>query len=156
MSVATRFVVGVDGREGGERALIWAAREADERGGELRMVIAWQWDGAASLPVPPLGDERRRAEEVLVTALDTVVRRHPRLRVSAEAIEGRAADVLVEAAAEADLLVLGGSGHGRLRHVVLGSVTEQCLRLSPRPVVVVPASRAELAAAVAPREPECG
>jgi len=47
-------------------------------------------------------------------------------------------EVLTTAAADADLLVLGSHGHGRLFHAVLGSVAEQCIRAAVCPVVVVP------------------
>lgn len=38
----------------------------------------------------------------------------------------------------ADLLVLGSHGHSRVRHTVLGSVSEDCIRKASCPVVVIP------------------
>ena len=58
--------------------------------------------------------------------------------IAAEAVEGRAADVLCAAARNADLLVLGSHGHSRVRHTVLGSVSEECVRKAPCPVVIIP------------------
>jgi nucleotide-binding universal stress UspA family protein len=59
--------------------------------------------------------------------------------VAAEVIEGRPADVLATAGNAADLLVLGSHGHSRVRHTVLGSVSEDCIRKAACPVVVIPA-----------------
>jgi nucleotide-binding universal stress UspA family protein len=58
--------------------------------------------------------------------------------VAAEVIEGRPADVLAAAGRAADLLVLGSHGHSRVRHTVLGSVSEDCIRKAACPVVVIP------------------
>lgn len=58
--------------------------------------------------------------------------------MAAEVIEGRPADVLAAAGAAADLLVLGSHGHSRVRHTVLGSVSEDCIRKATCPVVVIP------------------
>ncbi|MDQ1644071.1 MAG: hypothetical protein QOJ50_255, partial [Cryptosporangiaceae bacterium] len=58
--------------------------------------------------------------------------------VAWEAIEGRPPRALTQAARGARLLVLGSHGHGRMFHAVLGSVSEECVRYSPCPVVVVP------------------
>ena len=38
------IVVGVDGSDGGRRALDWAADEAAARGGAVQAVAAWRWD----------------------------------------------------------------------------------------------------------------
>jgi len=65
----------------------------------------------------------------------------PTVITAGEAIEGAPAKVLTGAAAGADLLVLGSHGHGRLFHVVLGSVAEECIRVATCPVVVVPVAR---------------
>jgi len=136
MSASHLIVVGVDGSEGSRRALDWAAREAAERGGALRAVVAWRWDGGTT--VSPI-EERQRASELLdqeITALTTRV--GSASPVVGEVVEGRAADVLTTAARGADLLVLGSHGHGRLQHTVLGSVSEECIRKATCPVVVIP------------------
>lgn len=67
--------------------------------------------------------------------------RAPRRR--AEAIEGAPARVLTRAGRDADLLVLGSHGHGRLHHAVLGSVAHECIRLAQRPVLIVPVPQPE-------------
>lgn len=135
------IVVGMDGSEGGIRALDWAAREATLRGGAVRAVLAWSWDGIDFGPLTATSpeQERTRAAQILdreLKALATRLGTH--LPVTAQAIEGRPADVLTAAARTADLLVLGSHGHSRVRHTVLGSVSEACIRKATCPVMVIP------------------
>ena len=53
-------------------------------------------------------------------------------------IEGKAADVLVEATADFDLLVLGSRGYGPLKRVLLGGVSAKVVDEAACPVLVVP------------------
>ena len=141
MNSTYRIVVGVDGTVGADLALRWAAAETEARGGTVQAVMAWTWDGP-SLAGPPLANHpsevREYAERTLTDAVRAVATRCPEAIIATETIQGRAATVLVHAAANADLLVLGSHGHGRLHHAVLGSVAEECVRAATCPVVVVP------------------
>jgi nucleotide-binding universal stress UspA family protein len=135
------IVVGVDGSEGGRRALDWAATEAADRGGSIEAVIAWSWDGIDFGPVVATSpaEAADRARQILDREIqDLVARRGSSFPVAAEVIEGRPADVLAEAGRAGDLLVLGSHGHSRVRHTVLGSVSEDCIRKAACPVVVIP------------------
>jgi len=141
---AFRIVVGVDGSEGGRRALLWAVREAAARGGTVHAVIAWRWD---AVDLPPYAmmhpdEERERAECVLTEEISAIPGfERSGVPIAAEAVEGRAAEVLAMAARSADLLVLGSHGHGRMRHTVMGSVSDECIRRAACPVVVIPTDR---------------
>lgn len=141
MTTNYQIVVGVDGSDGGRRALRWAVHEAASRGGTVQAVTAWRWDGIDAMPPGTLSpaDERERAETMLGHEI-TMVPPHERgdMPIATEVMEGRPADVLTAAARRADLLVLGSHGHSRVRHTVLGSVSEECIRKSTCPVVVVP------------------
>lgn len=132
MNASYVIVAGVDGSDGGHRALRWAAHEAATRGGTVRAVTAWRWDDESPLPQDEL---RRRAEDVLTQEIAALA---PGLPVAGQVVEGRPADALTAAARDADLLVLGSHGHGRVWHTVLGSVAEECVRKATCPVVVIP------------------
>ncbi|MCA2219301.1 universal stress protein [Jidongwangia harbinensis] len=83
--------------------------------------------------------EAERATKLLTREIQALAeRRGSAFPVAAEVIEGRPADVLAAAGAAADLLVLGSHGHSRVRHTVLGSVSEDCIRKATCPVVVIP------------------
>jgi nucleotide-binding universal stress UspA family protein len=143
------IVVGVDGSEGGRRALQWAAHEAATRGGAVQAVIAWSWDGMEYGPIASTRpqEEAERAGRLLDREIKNLVAHTgSSLPVAAEVVEGRPADVLSAAGRAADLLVLGSHGHSRVRHTVLGSVSEECIRKAACPVVVIPVP-------VAQREP---
>ncbi len=132
-----RIVVGVDGSGQSLSALSWAVAEADRRGGSVQAVTAWEWT-QPQLGADVRAEHQRAAEAALEHAIAIARRGHPEVPVSAEATAGYPADVLTRAAVDADLLVLGSHGHGRLFHAVLGSVAEQCIRAAVCPVVVIP------------------
>ena len=51
---------------------------------------------------------------------------------------GEPSEVLRERAADVDLVVVGSRGYGRLRQVLLGSVSAKLLHGVPAPVIVLP------------------
>ena len=58
--------------------------------------------------------------------------------VRGELVEGPPASGLLEAARDADLLVVGSRGHGGFASLLLGSVSQQVSHHAPCPVVIVP------------------
>jgi nucleotide-binding universal stress UspA family protein len=141
----TTIVVGVDGSAGAREALRYALDEARLRGAGVRAVAAWQvpavaYAGGYGPADPELFSELERdARTNLEGALgavdlgdiepETVVR------------EGSPAHVLLEEAADADLLVVGSRGLGGFRGLLLGSVGQQCAHHAPCPLVIVPHQR---------------
>jgi nucleotide-binding universal stress UspA family protein len=67
--------------------------------------------------------------------------RDPGVTIEREVVEGSPADVLLRAAADADLLVVGSHGRGGFAGLLLGSVSQQCAHHAPCPVVIVRAAR---------------
>jgi nucleotide-binding universal stress UspA family protein len=124
------IVVGVDGSEGGRRALQWAVHEAHTHGGTVQAVSSWRIDS---------DETSARAQDGLAHEIEALPAfQRGGVSIATEVVEGMAADVLTAAARDADLLVLGSHGHSRTWHTVLGSVTETCVRHATCPVVVIP------------------
>jgi nucleotide-binding universal stress UspA family protein len=89
--------------------------------------------------------------EALAQTAGEVTDRHPELPVTTDVLdipEGGPVEALVAAAADAETLVLGSRGHGAIVGFLLGSVGQQVIAESARPVVLVRADdRAESEAA---------
>lgn len=134
------ITAGVDGSRESLSALAWAAREAVRRGRALRVVHAWRFQPHEALEAGITGDADSQAQWVhsaVAEAVGTVTERHPDLEVTTDVVEGAVVDTLVEAAAGAELLVLGSRGHGPIVGFLLGSVGQQVIAEATRPVVLV-------------------
>ena len=127
-----RIVVGVDGSLGSTRALDWAAAEADRCRARLTVVGAWEFGGFAGALVNT-GDARSAVDG----AVARTTQRHPGVTVEPKVSEEPAAYALIEASADADLLVVGSRGFGGFRGLLLGSVGEHCLTHAPCSVAIV-------------------
>jgi nucleotide-binding universal stress UspA family protein len=138
---ARRVVVGIDGSPASCAALRFAAEEARMRDALLRIVCAWEppasgYLGEAFTPTPDAFVEaERRADAVLRAALEGLGGEP--LDVEAVAEEGGAAGVLLEQAADAELLVVGSRGLGGAKRLLLGSVSEHLAHHAPCPLVIV-------------------
>lgn len=131
-----RILVGVDGSPASLSALRWAVSEARQRSAEVLAVRSWQGRPAPYAIVarrPPLDRERERARRALARDVQAVLGPEPVVRVHQELAYGHPARNLLRLAAKADVLVLGDTPTER------GPVRTACLRMSPCPVVLVPA-----------------
>ncbi|MFI8071489.1 MULTISPECIES: universal stress protein [unclassified Streptomyces] len=131
------ITAGIDGTEESLAALDWAAREAVRRDVALRVVHAWRFQSYEGIDAGDRDTQRGWARDAVGEAVRTVTGRHTGLDVSTEVVEGGSVDVLVAAAAEAELLVLGSRGHGPVVGFLLGSVGRQVIAEAARPVVLV-------------------
>jgi len=59
----------------------------------------------------------------------------------AHLLEGRAAEVILKEAEKHDLIVMGTHGRTGLDRLLLGSVAQEVVRKSPKPVLLVPHRR---------------
>jgi nucleotide-binding universal stress UspA family protein len=131
-------VVGVDGSASARAALQWAIGEARAREGRVRVITAWTSPYAyqAEILIPPDEDKlRARSQRVLDETLEAVDVNG--VTVDTEVVEGDPRSVLVRAADQADLLVVGSRGHGPLGELLLGSVSSYCAHHATVPVVLV-------------------
>lgn len=134
-------VVGVDGSKASSTALGWAAEEARMRKAALRVIHVWQVPAVAygDFYAPPIdtGDWRPSVVASLDEQVRSVLGDHPGLEVICQVEEGQAAQVLVEQASGADLLVVGSRGHGGFVGLLLGSVSSHLAHHATCPVTIV-------------------
>jgi nucleotide-binding universal stress UspA family protein len=133
------IVVGVDGSDGAERALQWAAAEAKLR--DQRVVALLSWGYLDQIHVDPPGFDPSYTEEDARVALATFVERavgiDPGVTIEERVVCDLPVRALLDATEDADLLVVGARGLGGFRGLLVGSVSQECLHHSPIPVAVV-------------------
>ena len=140
-----RIVAGIDGSESSLSALRWAIRQAGLTGAAVDAVIAWHYPdlaaaggyGMAAAAIEPAYDFRENAEKIVADAISSTLDPASEVPVRARVALGHAAQVLLEASAGADLLVVGSRGHGGFAGALLGSVSQHCVQHALCPVVVV-------------------
>jgi len=138
------FVVGIDDSEPATGALRWALAESQAHGARLVVVHAWDWPyvgefGAFVNERLATADFDHAAAEVLHAMVAAA--RDPAtddVEVEERVVRGAPAQALLEAAAGADLLIVGSRGRGGFTGLLLGSVSQQCAQHATCPVVLVP------------------
>lgn len=140
------ILVGHDGSTASSEAVTWAAGHAARLGVPLHVLRAWSLTNAprpASMKlgyIPP-------AEDFEAAVLAQLGRDVEALHLPAEctvelhAVHGQSSAKLLEAAAGAELVVVGARGAGGFRGLRFGSTADQVMRNAPCPVVVVPVGR---------------
>lgn len=145
-----RVVVGVDGSPESRAALRHGLAEARRRGARLEVVTAFiSPERLAVVNRLPIVTEREAVAEAAEAAarseVDEVVAgervEHPGAAappVAVRAVAGDPGPALTDAAAGAQVLVVGHRGRGGVATTLLGSVAWWCLRHAPCPLTVVP------------------
>jgi len=135
-----RWIVGIDGSDPAANALRWAARHSRGRDVELVALQAYHVPAALAVMtakrgfgVDQLGLAATAGHEV-----DAAIASIGDVSVEPLIVEGHPSREMVDAAADAAILVVGRSGGSDLLHHTLGSVSRYCATHSPAPVVVVP------------------
>ncbi len=132
-----KVVVGIDGSPAASAALDWAVAEADDRNAELVVVHAWR-DTYGTVIDDDEAHDLRRVDAAL--ELDIAVERAREVArgpVRGALVEGRAADAILNAGFDADLLVVGSRGRGALRSTLFGSVAHAVAERAKRPVAII-------------------
>ncbi len=135
------IVVGVDGSPGARAALRFAFEEGRDRG--LPVTVVTTWMPEFPMPIAASGCARTDGTAAahhlqdgeIATVLEQLTDPPEHARLVVNDVSG---PVLIEAARNASLLVVGTGQKGPLSRAFLGSVSEFCVRHSPVPVVVVP------------------
>jgi nucleotide-binding universal stress UspA family protein len=133
------IIVGTNGTDSAAAAVDWAAGEARRRRTPLRIVHAFDWDWHESHL--DIGNEYIDVPRVLAKALVTAAAKHasaaaPDAEIATDALIGHPVPQLLEAARDAELLVLGSRGRG-VTSLLTGSISQRLAAHSPCPVVVV-------------------
>jgi nucleotide-binding universal stress UspA family protein len=141
-----RILVATDGSEGADHAVDYAARWAQNEGAELLIVNvvgglpekllrsfthaqhAWLDELFESLSAETLAAARERARSLGLGAVQLDSRR------------GEVVQTIIDIAREkgAEAIIVGRRGAGRVAGLLLGSVSQKLVSLSPLPVTVVP------------------
>jgi|SRR5215469_3147527 len=146
------IIVGVDGSANAKYALAWAIKEAAAKHEPLTVVtvneVAASFWTHQPITVPAdegLLEKAREAATDLVYKAVSDLGETGTISVTVHAINGFAADELVDASRGADMIVVGArggaQGGGLAQHSPLGSISNKVLHHSHCPVVVVPAPR---------------
>ncbi|MDO8362539.1 MAG: universal stress protein [Actinomycetota bacterium] len=135
----SRIVVGVDGSDDSLAALMWATEEALRTGAELVLVHGWVYPyvGTRTGISEPRDEMRLDAMRTLEASALRAGEVAPAVRCQSIITEESPAKAIIDAAADADLVVVGSRGHGGFTALLLGSVSRTVVQHSPCPVVVV-------------------
>ena len=141
-----RIVVGVDGSPTSKLALRWAITQARLTGAAIDAVIAWQYPEALTghAWIMNLVDEPAfdvMAEQALTQAISETAGPDPDVTINPVVIRGYPAEVLIDTADGADLLVVGSRGRGGFASVLLGSVSQNCAHHATCPLVIIRAAK---------------
>jgi nucleotide-binding universal stress UspA family protein len=138
------ILVGIDGSVHSQLALEWAAKEAALRKTSLTVLtvyhgVAGFWGGTLHYA----GDEalvekaRQAAQAETDKTLASLGDARP-TSVTVRAVEGIPAEEILNAGADADLIVLGSRGGGGFSRLLLGSVSAHVVEHAQVPVTILP------------------
>ena len=137
-----RILVAVDGSEASLKAARMAVDIALRFGARLTLAYV-----IPRLLLPPdvygltlaevEREQRTHADKLVAEALARLG--EPGVQAETSVLSGSPAETLAEAAAapDVDLVVLGSRGRGAVARVLLGSVSDRLIHISPKPVLVV-------------------
>jgi nucleotide-binding universal stress UspA family protein len=147
MTAMTTVLVATDGSPNATAALQWALDYARRKQAALRVMHVWHYPYAASEAGAMMSAPETAFEDGARATLDRALAAVDTTGVAVEKVirEGSVARELLDAAKEADLLVVGARGHGGFAGLILGSVASHCTRHAQIPTVVVPHTSDETA-----------
>jgi nucleotide-binding universal stress UspA family protein len=148
-----RIVVPLDGSDLSERALVDAKKLSRFIGAPIHLVRIvdftqierygrYAWALEAAMIEPVVSEEEDEAQRYL--AAQAALLRGEGVDVSYSVTRGRAARAIGAELAQGDVVVMASHGRGNISRWLLGSVTEELLRHSPVPVLLVKATPAVL------------
>ncbi|QOV33691.1 universal stress protein [Streptomyces ferrugineus] len=138
-------LLAVDGSPAARGAVEFAFAHASLHGVRLVALHAWStrteraYEAPADPPFVTYDEGRLHDEEerVLAEALGGLRERYPDVAVERRLVRGRVRHSLIEASADAGLVVVGARGRGGFAGLLLGSVSQAVLHHAECPVAVV-------------------
>ena len=142
------ITVGIDGSAHSARALEWALTEAAVRRVPVTVLTVHSvpmsgWTGNP-IALPRDAEDQQeayRAAEELTRKVTSQLGEARPASVTVRAVTGYPAEELINASAEADLIVVGSRGAGGFARLLVGSVSSQVVHHAHCPVVVVPSEK---------------
>ena len=130
-----KILLATDGSEDAKLAARAAADLSTKTGAELHLIHAWEYVPHPVLDLEQYEEEAERLlkeqTELVASAGATVTEAHLTMAPPVDAILGLSEEI------GADLVVVGGRGHGPVERLLLGSVSEGVVHHATRPVLVV-------------------
>ena len=134
----TSILVGVDGTRRGDRAVAWAARQAEREGASLALLSVIDSDMVRTFGVA--SDAVRDAvQSVLDETAQSVAAQHPDLEIKTTIVEGEVVSSMANAANLHDMIVLGSHHGATIGETMGGAKGLRVSVLTKVPTVVVPA-----------------
>jgi nucleotide-binding universal stress UspA family protein len=139
-----RWIVGIDGSDCARHAGLWAAKHVAHRAEEIELITTWTVPVSGGYPAFEPMVTSASIDLIEQAARDTVDDLARQLQANTctpiTAIVGRGgvAPILLDAAHQASLLIVGSRGRGGFARLLLGSTSTQCATHSTIPTVVVP------------------
>jgi nucleotide-binding universal stress UspA family protein len=142
------ITVGVDGSDNSYRALEWAMKEAGLRGEPLNIlavneVASNPWTGHPEVMAEDaavVGHARSWTEEAVAKVSGQLGDAKP-TSINVQAMSGFAAEELIKASHDSDLVVVSARGSGGFARLAVGGVSSKVIHHAACPVVVVPAAK---------------
>lgn len=145
----TTIIVGIDGSDGGQRALEWAVEEAKLRNARVHVVHAYrtEWvyypEYAAVRTIVSPTDLAGEAKLLVDRAIEQLGEDKAEVSITTEVVnDPNAAHALLERLEDPELdiglVVIGSRGLGGFSGLLLGSVSQKVAHHAHVPVVIVP------------------
>lgn len=131
------IVVGVDGSPASLQALHWALDQARRTESAVAAVMAWTVPELYDWPMPTAAQLDLATKNWLHDIVRAAVPENELPRIRLRAAGGHPAEVLLNHAKAAELLVVGHRGTGTFTQALLGSTARYCVDHATCPVVVV-------------------
>lgn len=142
------ITVGVDGSDNSYRALEWAMKEAALRKAPVKVhavheVVRNEWTGHPAITPEDqaITEQARSWTEDAISKIASQLGSAQPTSVNVQSTSGFAAEELIKASHDSDLVVVSARGSGGFPRLAIGGVASKVMHHAACPVVVVPAGK---------------